>query len=161
MFQVITTSAQSCAHPLRSRLRYALRHPPTTLMPRLFVPLARHAGRVQCVRLRAALRLHCGGGSGLGYSGAGLPQGRRGVVVISIRLGLPPPVWPLCDVIPRPAALSGVLCGRCAACCEPQLKLWLLGGFRGCATKARGCWLVVPGLRRSTAFERTPGKRVV
>jgi hypothetical protein len=66
-------------------------------------------------------------------------------------------------VIPRPTALSGVRCGRYAAGCEPQPQpqLWLLGGFRGCAAKARGCLLLVPGLRRSTAFERTPGKPVV
>lgn len=92
LLQSGTASANPCAHPLRSRLRYALRRPHTTLLPRLFVPLARHAGRVQCVRLRAALRLHCGGGSGPGYDSASLPQCRRGGAVVPGTGGAPPPV---------------------------------------------------------------------
>ena len=89
---------QSVIAPGLCRFRPVLRSPPAFPPPLrptplthnaiapLNVPLTRHAGRVQCERLRASLRLHYGGGCGRGYSGTSLPQCRRGTFSASINV---------------------------------------------------------------------------
>ena len=97
LFQVITTVAQSCAHSLRSRLRYALRHPHTTLLPRLFVPLRGTRGAFSVCGY--GLRYDSTAGVAPVWATVALTFHKVGGVWVAISggCGLPPPGWPLCE----------------------------------------------------------------
>ncbi|WML92528.1 hypothetical protein RCF98_17740 (plasmid) [Thiothrix lacustris] len=122
---------QSVIAPVLRRFRPDLRSPPAFPPPLrpaplthnaiapLNVPLTRHAGRVQCERLRASLRLHYGGGCGRGYSVTSLPQCRRGTFSASISVvhRLPQGRYAVCFLMPQAfvfvTSSGGVVARRC------------------------------------------------